>query len=96
MHNSFFGSAKKATYLFETKLILLTSELFLILAPKIWFFSEKATYVVFLPRDHAKKATRIAFLDQNSICISEIILIVTEKSWFFLEKALNLNSLFAA
>ena len=41
MHNAFFGPAKKATYLFEPKLDLLTSEFFFDFALEKYDFSRK-------------------------------------------------------
>ena len=41
MHDAFFGPAKKATYLFEPKLDLLTSEFFLISRSKNMIFLGK-------------------------------------------------------
>ena len=55
---------------------------------KIWFFPEKATYIVLLPRNHTKKATYIAFLNQNSIFLyPKLFWFATGKIWFFSEKA---------
>ena len=41
MHNAFFAPAKKATYLFEPKLDLLTSDFFLISRSKNMIFPGK-------------------------------------------------------